>query len=157
MDWRELDLEGKCQGTRGGITCKINFKRSTGTALIPHSRFPRSLQSRQSASGLLSQIFGSCSAVRQQGTLAFSLHCSFHLEPSSHFFSLQSVKKTQEAMLFSPHNQTDGDPSVFLTGNSCKNQTLFLLRSAGEGKKKKTLNEGEKKITRPHPWEQEKI
>lgn len=40
-----------------------------------------------------------------------------------------------------PHNQTNGDLSSFLTGNCCRNQMLFLLRSAGvRGKKKRDSN-----------------
>lgn len=81
---------------------------------------------------------------------AFSLQYSAHLKPLCHLFSLQSVKKKNKnrrlcyfTLLTKPTGSVSG------TGNCCKNQTLFLLRSAREGRKRDSVKKRGKKSLVP--------
>lgn len=101
-------------------------------------------------------------AVKQQGMHAFSLHYSAHLKPFCPLFSLQSVKKKRKKKnnrrlcYFSPPNQTNR--VRFWQETAAKTKRFSCLDQ--QGKKEKDTQRGEKKgkkITRPHPWEQENI
>lgn len=140
-------FEGYISGKGGGITVK---KHVSHTIINLTGDFLLSNLCQDSAQG-----FGE---MQLQENNKECTHFLCIIQPtSSHSGSLQSVKnrkRTGGCVIFPSYPNQQG---LFLTGNCCKNQTLFLLRSAREGRKRRSEKNKGKKITRPHPWEQENI
>lgn len=86
------------------------------------------------------------------GSLSEALLHLIHLKHLCHYFSLLSVPTVLAGQLLNfvifPHNQTNRDLTLFLTGSCCRNQMSFLLRSAGVWRKKRLKNS----FNLPRPW-----